>query len=83
MAKLRKPNCSSPNTARAVQNSERPVRNLRFQERVKNLRLKVNRPVPVLEDQVVADCKRLIEAQNFVIQNASIPVLRAISNSSM
>ena len=44
---------------------------LRIQETVKNLRLTVNRQIPVLEDQVIAGRKRFIEAQNCVIQNAS------------
>ena len=61
-----------PNTARAVQNPERSVRKLRFQEMVKNLRLTLDRPIPVLEDQVVASRKRFIEVENLVIQNASL-----------
>jgi len=72
MARRCESNRLCPNTASAVQNPERSIRKLRFQEMVKYLRLTTNRPIPVLEDQVVAGRKRFIEVENFVIQNASL-----------
>jgi hypothetical protein len=57
MARRRESNRFTSNTARAVQRPERPVGELRLQDTVKNLRLTVNRAIPVPKDQLVVGRK--------------------------
>jgi hypothetical protein len=73
VARLCESQSLSSNTAGAIQNLEtmlicKPLR----QKLVEYLPLTVNRPVPILEDQMVVRGKRLIESENGAIQNASI-----------
>jgi hypothetical protein len=79
VARLCESQSLSSNTASAIQNPEamliwKPL----HQKLIEYLPLMVNRPVPVLKDQMVVSGKRFIESENGAIQNASICAAREL-----